>query len=305
MVEVMLLAVCLAALLSAAAHWALYVVALRLLRLFRAGLRVDLGDAPEPKGELVTPAPDVALEETSPEVQEEAVLAALDVATQRVASEWAAELEEGEGLTEPVGLLAAVESKGPDFVCGGDKKRHNYRSSKVAGRCVNCGAPQPGIGQKAAVTTPEQAAAWRVDGAVPDVTLEAAPSAASRKAPAPITPADPAGAHISGPSTAKAAPSGATRSGRRGGLDAPLTIAGTEAEQATQGEAYWDEAAIAQGWCPRGHGPLRVERDEYGDQDTYCLTCGFRPTRQPAPDEVGPAPGKLRRREPSTNGMRI
>lgn len=213
-----------------------------------------------------------------------------------------------------------VASKGPEFVCGGAKKRHNYRGSDVEGRCKNCGAPEPGVGQLAAATTPEQAAAWQADRTPPDVQLQPTPTAAKRSSSAagtvlagastpPASPPepveDPAGAHITGPSTSKATSSGAIRAARRGGSDDDITIAGEFRGEKQEQEPYWDAQALADGWCPRGHGPMAEQPDEYGDTDRYCITCGFRPTRAPEPGETGPAPGKSRRREPSINGMRI
>lgn len=57
--------------------------------------------------------------------------------------------------------------------------------------------------------------------------------------------------------------------------------------------------------CPRGHGALASQVDEFGDQDDYCLTCGYRPIRTDVPDDdpYGLRGGKQRQRKPRVAGM--
>lgn len=197
-------------------------------------------------------------------------------------------------------------SKGPEYVCGGDRKRHRYADSKLAGHCGNCGAPAPAVGQMAAVTTPEQAAAWREHGTVPSVELLPAPSKAPKSDAEPEP--DPAGAHVAGPATSKATSTGPTRAARRGGAAVPLTVMGEVAEEPQDAPLVVPVASPDH--CPRGHGRLNLTAtDEYGDPDPHCTVCGHRPPPPNAEELMreasGPREGAQRRREPSIRGMRI
>lgn len=61
--------------------------------------------------------------------------------------------------------------------------------------------------------------------------------------------------------------------------------------------------------CDRCQGVLLRSRDEYGDRDDHCVSCGHRPSTKTREELAALAaeqerkPGQMRRRNPSVGGF--
>ena len=176
------------------------------------------------------------------------------------------------------------------LICGETHDRHSYEGQKgdPGRRCERCGAVAPKYATgRAAVTTAEEASAWR-DGRFPATSGPEARPAARRE------------------------DGTRNRAALRGGSTSDLTVGGevhpsTAPPPSSSAPLPTADAPEEPGTCPKCLGRLTHSVDEFGQPDPHCIRDGWRPVRTVLPDDdpFGLQAGKVRRREPSHGGARI
>jgi hypothetical protein len=195
--------------------------------------------------------------------------------------------------TERATAAAGAASEPRPLICAETHDRHSYDGQKgdPVRHCERCGAVAPKYASgRAVVTTAEQAAAWR-DGRFP------ATSGPESRPPA------------------RREDGTRNRAALRGGATEDLTVGGELAAGPGQRSLGASAGLVVSGLpgvtsaagCPKCRGVLTASVDEFGEPDTHCVTCGYRPVRTELPedDPYGLRTGKARRREPSHGGARI